>query len=282
MSNDESSQKRPQRRAAQVFVSKLSQLTGSARSLASQARGVASNHPAFNTPQPTQDTNSQPHQTKKRKADWGPHSCIVQPEPTSKRQKTSLESVERIMSRPYDQLMNDPNCCTWLRAALTSRGETDFDDETSVDVLKDMYDEIEVDPDAGAADTTRANASVYTGLTTPMKRSCKLGGTDHTTIGFTPTLAKLPHDSPGKPDLPANGTGANLQPGRPSASQQPNASTTSPPRRMKITPAQFHELRREALLQAQRVTNLPDTPGAAAQPHISSSPNTHWLEAKAR
>ncbi|KAG9088470.1 hypothetical protein FRC06_002014, partial [Ceratobasidium sp. 370] len=203
---------------------------------------------------------------------------IAQPEPISKRQKTSLESIEYIMSRPYDQLRKDSDRHIWLRAALTSRGEIDFDEQTSIDVLKNMYDEIEADPDAGIKDTTQADLGVYTSSTTPMNRG-------HATPSFMPSFAQRPCDSGGEPALLAISSGANSQDLRladsqpapstphPSTSQQ-RVVTTGLPQRIRITPARFHELRRQALLQAQHATKLAKTPGPTAEPHTSSSSDT--------
>ncbi|KAG8735174.1 hypothetical protein FRC10_010906, partial [Ceratobasidium sp. 414] len=266
MPDDPNTPKRPQRQAALDFADKLPHLTGTARPTASNSQGIAANpstssttttQPTSITTAPTQSPNASPNRKGKRKAADEAPDHATQPEPLSKRMKTSATSAEEIMSRPYDQLSSTSQQTVWLRTALSTYGAGNFDDDLTVSDLEDLYNEIIDDPDADADnDMPPMDTGVYTGSTTPMSRGQKLSSTDHTT--FDAVYAETPRDQKGKPDLSGL---AHDDKSQPTTQVPPPSPTTTavhadnrhPP--AKVPASRVKDLRRAALERTQRQAN---------------------------
>ncbi|KAG9121668.1 hypothetical protein FRC07_002289 [Ceratobasidium sp. 392] len=208
------SPKRPQRQAARDFAHKLPHLTGTARSEGSQLKGTVAGSSvprSTSTPQSTQTastlaqtSNASLKQKGKRKAMDNPPEHALQPEPLSKKMKTSTMSAEEIMAHPYTALNTSSQRDIWLHTALKTLGYTDLTDDMTILQLEMVYNEILSDPDPDPdaevdEDMPDVDVGVHLGETTSMSRSQPLTGTDHTTIEAT--FGELPRDLNGKPDL---------------------------------------------------------------------------------
>ncbi|KAG8730594.1 hypothetical protein FRC10_002581, partial [Ceratobasidium sp. 414] len=223
-----------------------------------------------------------PNQNQKRKAEV---NLAVQPEPLSKRAKSSGKAVDEITSHRYEELTNESERATWLRAALENLGVSDFDDETPVIDLKDLYDETLKDPEAGFDDALQGSVGVHVGATTTTepatkpaaKLSRQLTSTDHMSTGFMWTFGKVPRDSNGKQDMSAinrddQRSGSSNVPPIPSTTEQPDSTTASSSSR-KISKSAFNDLRQKAINQAQRRANSSASQQPTATPRSQPANN---------